>query len=608
MKSTLSFFVIILICNCIVITSCQNTIPKTSQDRTSNSKKNSPTPIDDQYAYQEEAITIVREVTPPPPPPPVIEEVSEEEIKMEEEPIFMDQNIVEDEEVEMSIDDVSSRAYIAKPRLKKHKEIRRPEPQHNTEEYNHIVENEFLSSLEKPLSTFSIDVDNASYSNARRYLNNGQMPPKDAVRIEEFVNYFNYDYPQPKGVDPFSINTEISDCPWNQDHKLVHIGLQGYELSKEQMPPSNLVFLLDVSGSMSSQNKLPLLKKAFQLLTQQMREEDKISIVVYAGASGLVLPPTSGNDQHRIMSALERLNAGGSTAGAAGIQLAYQTAESTFIKNGNNRIILATDGDFNVGTSSSSELVRLIEEKRKSGVFLSILGFGMGNYKDGRMEQLADNGNGNYAYIDNFEEAKKVFVQEMGGTLHTIAKDVKLQIEFNPAHVKEYRLVGYENRKLKNEDFNNDKKDAGDLGAGHTVTAIYEIIPTSSETTSAGKVDALKYQDRSVKRWAKLDHDWMTIKLRYKKPNEVVSKLLEVTAKDNGISLQATSNNFRYSAAVASFAMMLRDSKFKGNATYDNISEMAQGALGKDEHGYRKEFLDLIQKAKQADVRLTAEK
>jgi Ca-activated chloride channel family protein len=592
MKSTLFFFAIILICNCIVMTSCQNdNQKKSSQDYERYSDITAP---DDALEIDEDIEREPPRTSTPPPPPPVIEEVPVEEI------FFADQDGVEEDVEELSID------VEDKEPLETHNH--RPEPQLNTEEYNHIVENEFLSSLEKPLSTFSIDVDNASYSNARRYLNNNQMPPKDAVRIEEFVNYFNYDYPQPKSVDPFSINTEISDCPWNQDHKLVHIGLQGKVLSKAEMPASNLVFLLDVSGSMGDYNKLPLLKKAFQLLTQQLREDDRVSIVVYAGASGLVLPPTAGNNKHTIMEALERLNAGGSTAGTAGIQLAYQTAESTFIKNGNNRIILATDGDFNVGTSSTSELVRLIEKKRKSGVSLSILGFGMGNYKDGRMEQLADNGNGNYAYIDNFEEAKKVFVQEMGGTLHTIAKDVKLQIEFNPAHVKEYRLVGYENRKLKNEDFNNDKKDAGDLGAGHTVTAIYEIIPTGAETTSANKVDALKYQNRSVKRWAKVDPDWMTIKLRYKKPNEDVSKLLEVTAKDNGISLQATSNNFRYSAAVASFAMTLRDSKFKGNATYDNISEMAQGALGKDEHGYRKEFLDLIQKAKQADVRLTAEK
>lgn len=594
---------------CIVFTACQDNIPKESRKRVrpsgalpSSDVQNIPREETNDIVYQE----IHR--TAEPPPPPVIEEVPEEELTIQTDRDLSGNFDMEIEDVEESDEEVLPNAFVGKPSKRKLNEKLNARIQHNTEEYNHIVENEFLASLENPLSTFSIDVDNASYSNARRYLNNGQLPPKDAVRIEEFVNYFNYDYPQPKGEDPFSINTEISDCPWNQDHKLVHIGLQGYELSKEQMPPSNLVFLLDVSGSMGSYNKLPLLKRAFKLLTEQLREEDKVSIVVYAGASGLVLPPTSGIDKNTIIAALDKLNAGGSTAGTAGIQLAYQTAESTFIKNGNNRIILATDGDFNVGVSSTSELVRLIEEKRKSGVFLSILGLGMGNYKDGRMEQLADNGNGNYAYIDSFEEAKKVFVQEMGGTLHTIAKDVKLQIEFNPAHVKEYRLVGYENRKLKNEDFNNDKKDAGDLGAGHTVTAIYEIIPTNSENTSAGKVDPLKYQDRSVKRWAKVDPDWMTIKLRYKQPNEDVSKLLEITAKDNGIPLQSTSNNFRFSAAVASFAMTLRDSNFKGNANYDNVLELAQGAIGDDKNGYRKEFLDLIKKAKQADTRLTAKK
>jgi len=359
---------------------------------------------------------------------------------------------------------------------------------------------------------------------------------------------------------------------------------------------------------MDSPNKLGLLKKAFKLLVNQMREEDRVSIVVYAGASGLVLPPTSGVDKNKIIASLENLSAGGSTAGAAGIQLAYKTAESNFIKNGNNRIILATDGDFNIGTSSTSELVRLIEEKRKSGVFLSILGFGMGNYKDGRMEQLADNGNGNYAYIDNFQEAKKVFVQEMGGTLHTIAKDVKLQVEFNPAQVKEYRLVGYENRKLKNEDFNNDKKDAGDLGAGHTVTAIYEIILNNSSSSKAKRIDVLKYQDRSIKLLSSVDPDLMTIKLRYKKSNEDVSKLLEVTAKDEGLTLSATSNNFRFSAAVASFAMILRDSEFKGNANFENVKKLAEGAKGKDEFGYRKEFLELVQKAKETNIKLTAKK
>ena len=477
-----------------------------------------------------------------------------------------------------------------------------PKPINNSnEEYNHFVENEFLTSSDKPLSTFSIDVDNASYSNVRRYLNNYQLPPKDAVRIEEFINYFDYDYPQPNSVDPFSINTEISDCPWNNENKLVHIGLQGYELPKEQMPPSNLVFLLDVSGSMRAQNKLPLLRKAFKLLVEQLRQEDKVSIVVYAGASGLVLPPTSGSDKHKIISALDRLKSGGGTAGAAGINLAYQTAESTFIKNGNNRIILATDGDFNVGTSGNAALVKLIEEKRKSGISLSILGFGMGNYKDGKMEQIADNGNGNYAYIDNFEEAKKVFVQEMGGTLHTIAKDVKLQIEFNQNYVKEYRLIGYVNRKLKDEDFANDKKDAGDLGAGHTVTALYEIVPT-------GNAAKKNFLQRVFKKQNQSEENWMTVKLRYKKPDGKKSKLLEVKATNKNVALSSASDNFRFSAAVASFGMLLRDSKFKGDTDYDKVLKMAQTSLGKDEFGYRNEFLELVKKAKETNDRLTAKK
>jgi len=579
MKDTTLKMLMFIFCIGLLMTSCQHKF----------SKNASPNDDGRQYSYspkvpgpqkskklESNEIEPVR-TAPPPPPPPVMYEINDEEVE-EDEVLF---HIVEEPE---------------------------PEIEYNTEEYNHIEENEFLSSLENPLSTFSIDVDNASYSNARRFLNSSQMPPKDAVRIEEFINYFSYDYPQPSNVDPFSINTEVSDCPWNSDAKLVHIGLQGCTWDKKQLPSSNLVFLLDVSGSMDQQNKLPLLKKAFKLLAEQLREEDKVSIVVYAGASGLVLPPTSGSDKNKIMEALDRLSAGGSTAGAAGIQLAYETAEKAFIKNGNNRIILATDGDFNVGVSSSSELVRLIEKKRESGVFLSVLGFGMGNYKDGRMEQIADNGNGNYAYIDNFNEAKKIFGQELGGTLHTIAKDVKLQIEFNPAHVKEYRLVGYENRKLKNGDFNNDKKDAGDLGAGHTVTALYEIIPTNSAKNVAEKVDPLKYQTRSVKSDAQSNPEWMTIKLRYKKPDGKVSKLLEVTTGDKGISLEESSNNFRFSAAVANFAMLLRDSKFKGNSNYDSVLELAKNSKGKDAFGYRNEFLELVQKAKSIDNNLSAKK
>ena len=600
MKTPFRVLSLLGICCLLIIYSCQSD-KAISKNKTPQTTAKDKTPID--------VIVEVPRTAEPPPPPPVIEEVPEDEIVIEEEPVFIDQDVEEDEEVGIELAyDASTPLAMKKEHIYTRTWTAKDQVTHNTEEYAPFVENEFLSALNEPLSTFSIDVDNASYSNVRRYLNDYQTPPKGAVRIEEFVNYFNYDYPQPNGVDPFSINTEVSDCPWAPQHKLIHIGLQGRQMDAEQMPPSNLVFLLDVSGSMSQQNKLPLLKKAFQLLVQQLREEDRVSIVVYAGASGLVLPPTSGSNKQAIMDALLRLESGGSTAGAAGIKLAYQTAEKSLIKNGNNRIILATDGDFNVGTSSTSELVKLIEEKRKSGVAISILGFGMGNYKDGRMEQIADNGNGNYAYIDNMNEAKKVFVNELGGTLHTIAKDVKLQIEFNPAHVKEYRLVGYENRKLKNEDFNNDKKDAGDLGAGHTVTALYEIVPVGSESSLSSNVDKLKYQERKVKRFAKHDKDLVSIKLRYKKPNGTVSKLLETTAHDKGLALEKTSDNFRFSASVASFAQILRDSKFKGNANFKQVSQLAQGAIGKDKFGYRKEFIDLVQKAKEIELRMTARK
>ncbi len=480
--------------------------------------------------------------------------------------------------------------FIASPRSE--------EPVFNTEQYDLIVENDFRSVLDHPLSTFGIDVDNASYSNTRRFLNQGTMPPRDAVRIEEFINYFNYDYPQPERERPLSVNTEISKCPWSKAHRLVHIGLQGREISKENMPPSNLVFLLDVSGSMEAPNKLPLLKNAFKLLVKQLRAEDRVAIVVYAGASGVVLPSTPGSEKRTMRLAIDDLQAGGSTAGAQGIHLAYKIAEANFIKEGNNRIILATDGDFNVGQSSDSELVQIIEEKRKKGVFLSVLGFGTGNYKDAKMEKLADNGNGNYAYIDNINEARKVLVNEITSTLYTIAKDVKLQIEFNPAHVKEYRLIGYENRILNNEDFNDDKKDSGDLGAGHTVTALYEIILANSNESMTSNVDKLKYQDRNVKSSASADPDLMTIKLRYKAPESDSSELIELTARDFGKKLNETSDNFRFSAAVAAFGMLLRDSKYKGNATYENIEVLAQGAKGADLDGYRNEFLRLIELSK----------
>ncbi len=467
-------------------------------------------------------------------------------------------------------------------------------PVHNTESYDAINENIFKQPLNAPYSTFSIDVDAASYSNMRRFLNNGQMPPKDAVRIEEMVNYFSYDYEQPTGDDPFSVNTEISTAPWNPQHKLVHIGLQGKKIATDNLPASNLVFLIDVSGSMSATNKLPLLKAGFKLLVGQLRPKDHVSIVVYAGAAGLVLPPTAGSEKHTILAALNNLQAGGSTAGGAGIKLAYKVALENFKSEGNNRIILATDGDFNIGASSNGEMQRLIEEKRDQGVFLTALGFGMGNYKDSKMETIANKGNGNYAYIDNILEAKKVLVNEFGGTLFTIAKDVKLQVEFNPTKVAAYRLIGYENRMLRDEDFNNDKKDAGELGSGHTVTALYEIIPTGIDSEFA-PVDDLKYQQKNIKQSAQNSKELLTIKLRYKQPDGHKSKLISHPVIDRETTLARTSNNFKWSAAVAGFGMLLRDSDFKCNLTFDEVLRLARASKGVDKEGYRIEFINLVQ-------------
>ncbi len=464
---------------------------------------------------------------------------------------------------------------------------------HNTETYDYIVENEFVDAMNTPLSTFSIDVDAAAYSNFRRFINSGTLPPKDAVRIEEFVNYFDYDYPHPTDEHPFSITTELGECPWNPNNQLVHVGLQGKKMSAEDLPPSNLVFLLDVSGSMQAYNKLPLLKSAFKLLVNQLNENDRVSIVVYAGASGTVLPPTPGNNKQKILEAINQLEAGGSTAGASGIKLAYKTAQQHFMPNGNNRVILATDGDFNVGVSSDGALVRLIEEKRESGVYLTVLGFGMGNYKDSKMEKLADKGNGNYAYIDNIAEAKKVLVTEMGGTLHTIAKDVKIQVEFNPAQVKSYRLIGYENRLLNKEDFNDDTKDAGELGMGHSVTALYEIVPANS-TSETAPVDALKYQSSKLTKTAKQSNDVMTIKFRYKPPTSDVSQLIVNTLHNNSKSIESTSEDYKFSAAVAEFCLLLRDSKFKGKASYQQVLQLANTGKGHDLNGYRAEFIRLV--------------
>lgn len=469
-------------------------------------------------------------------------------------------------------------------------------PDFNTEGYSTIHENGYKDVLNQPLSTFSIDVDRASYSNVRRFINMGQLPPVDAVRIEEMINYFGYNYPEPKGKHPFSVYTELSVCPWNREHQLLHVGLQGKKMDKEELPNSNLVFLLDVSGSMSDYNKLPLLKSAFGMLINELRPEDRVAIVVYAGAAGLVLESTPGNEKEKILESIERLQAGGSTAGGEGLRLAYKIAEENFIEGGNNRIILATDGDFNVGVSSNAEMERLVETEREKGVFITVLGFGMGNYKDDKMEIIADKGNGNYAYIDNIQEARKVMVSEFAGTLFTIAKDVKFQLEFNPARVKAYRLIGYENRLLNDEDFNDDKKDAGEMGAGHTVTALYELIPAGSDE-KISSIDPLKYQKNSAAVKPDPKAELLTVKLRYKEPDGLTSKLYENPVRGEVMDLSATSEHFRFSAAVAEFGLLLRESEFKAKATIEDVIQLARGSRGEDEEGYRAEFIKLVKTA-----------
>lgn len=465
----------------------------------------------------------------------------------------------------------------------------------NTESYKKIEENTFKMVKSSPLSTFSIDVDKAGYSNVRRMINNGQEIPKDAVKIEEMINYFDYNYPQPKGKNPFAIHTEVNTTPWNTKSKLIKIGLQGKTVPLDDIPPSNLVFLIDVSGSMNSQNKLPLLKSAFKLLVNQLRDEDKISIVTYAGAAGLVLPPTSGDNKNKILEALNNLNAGGSTAGGQGIELAYKTAEENFIKNGNNRVILATDGDFNVGASSDQAMEELIEEKRKSGVFLTCLGFGTGNYQDSKMETLADKGNGNHAYIDSMQEAQRILGTEFGGTLFTIAKDVKIQVEFNPAFVQAYRLIGYENRLLNDEDFNDDKKDAGELGSGHKVTALYEIIPTGVKSKWLKDIDDLKYSDKPS---ANNQKDLLTVKFRYKEPDGDKSKLIEHIISAKELRNNNASADFKFASAVAMFGMKLRKSEYIEESSFQNIIQLAEEGKTKDEEGYKAEFIRLVKASK----------
>ncbi|MGE0399358.1 MAG: von Willebrand factor type A domain-containing protein [Kofleriaceae bacterium] len=474
------------------------------------------------------------------------------------------------------------------------------DPAHNTEAYDKIDDNPFFKVSQRPLSTFSVDVDTASYANTRRFLADGKLPPKDAVRIEEMINYFSYDYPQPAKGEPFSITTDVTQSPFNAKLKLVRVGLKAPAIEDSQVPARNLVFLIDVSGSMTDANKLPLLKQAMNLLVAQMRQQDKISIVTYAGNAGLVLPPTSGKEKDTIRNAINNLEPGGSTNGAAGIQLAYDLAEKQKSKAGINRVILATDGDFNVGTTDQGSLIRLIEQRREKGVFLTVLGFGMGNYKDSTLEKLADKGNGNHAYIDTIAEARKVLVKEAGATLVTVAKDVKLQIEFNPTTVAGYRLIGYENRLLKDEDFNDDKKDAGDIGAGHSVTALYEIVPAGTSVPGAGKVDDLKYQSKTIPNANATTGELMTVKIRYKQPDGKTSKLLSRSVANQTVELAKTSADLRWATAIAGFGMLLRDSPHRGNLSWKQVQTMAEGAVGTDADGYRAQAIALIKRASTA--------
>lgn len=474
----------------------------------------------------------------------------------------------------------------------------KPDEQVNDEEYAATPENRFKDSRSEPLSTFSLDVDAASYSNARRMINLGQKPEKESVRIEEFVNYFSYKYPSPKGNHPVNILTESQACPWNKDHLLVRVGVKAKEIPSDNLPASNFVFLLDVSGSMDEPNKLPLVKSSLKLLVNNLRDKDRVSIVVYAGAAGEALPSTSGADKQKILEALDNLQAGGSTAGGAGIQLAYRNAEKNFIKGGNNRVILCTDGDFNVGISSVNELENLISEKRQSGIYLTVLGYGMGNYKDDKLQTLAQKGNGNHAYIDNLQEANRVLVNEFGSTMYAVAKDVKIQVEFNPTYVNAYRLVGYESRLLNKEDFNDDTKDAGELGAGHTVTAFYEIIPVGVKNNFGG-VDDLKYQKSTTKpaQTGAANNELMNVKLRYKPIESNTSLKIEqpVLVSDKGKTM---SEDYAFASAVAMFGQLLKNSYFKGDATYQQVVDLARKGMGEDRQGYRHEFVRLVEAVK----------
>jgi Ca-activated chloride channel homolog len=471
----------------------------------------------------------------------------------------------------------------------------------DTEQYDRIVENVFRTAAEHPLSTFSIDVDTASYANVRRFLNGGRLPPPDAVRIEEMVNYFHYDYAPPEDAAPLAVHLETAQCPWQKDHRLVRIGLKGREIDRRRRGPSNLVFLLDVSGSMADENKLPLVKQAMRLLVEQLTEDDRVAIVTYASDTAVRLPSARGNERRRILETIDSLEAGGCTYGSAGIELAYRQAAEHFVTKGVNRVILCTDGDLNVGVTNDDDLVRLIRKKARSGVFLTILGFGEGNLKDSKMEKIADKGNGVYAYIDCLREAHRVLVEQMTGTLATIAKDVKIQIEFNPAEVESYRLLGYENRVMANRDFANDRKDAGDVGAGHTVTALFEIVPAGRDRAASDSSQPLKYQRPAAA--AELtpranSGELLTLRIRYKEPDGQKSRLLEFTTKDSRRRFGQASADFRFASAVAALGMVLRDSRRRGNATLAAVEEYAAGTLGNDPSGYRAEFLDLVRKAR----------
>jgi len=515
---------------------------------------------------------------------PIAEESETTEIEVVEE----EKEIIENPEISLTFFKSDPSELNVKNKLNLNKEYL------GSEKYDDITENVFVNPFYEPLSTFSIDVDRASYSNVRRFIEDGQLPPTDAVRIEEFINYFSYNYAEPIDTLPFSVNIETSDCPWKSENQIVTIGLQGRIIDEQDLPPSNLVFLIDVSGSMSSYNKRPLLQASLEILVKNLRPCDKIAIVTYAGTAGIKLQSTSctEDNKEKIISAITELYSGGSTAGADGIEKAYSIAVKNFIENGNNRVILSTDGDFNVGTSGTEELVEMIEEKRESGVYLSVMGFGMGNLNDEMMEKLSNAGNGNYAYIDDIDEAKKVFGEEFSSTIFTIAKDVKIQIEFNPTKVKAYRLIGYENRMLESEDFENDAIDAGEIGAGHTVTAMYEIIPAvEGENQFLASLD--DFQSIVIDK-----EELMTVKLRYKKPNENISNLMKYSFNSNDLVSSQTSDNMKFISAVVEFGMILRNSDFKSDSDYDNVLKLAKEATKNSKDDYKLEFIELVEKAK----------